>query len=132
MSWMSSFSNLISSGTALTGDCSFVDSTRVEGSIEGEKIVVTKSGSNSGILYGDFILGKGGKCTVDELAANNVMIDGTLVCKELKAFKQLIIGENAVIKGGELLYEELTIHPGATLDGCKLQAMSLSSKSEKV
>lgn len=132
MNWMKSFSNLISTGTLLSGNCNFLDSTRIEGTIEGENIVVSKRNNSNAILFGDLVVGDKGKCIVRKVCAQNILIDGEITCLELKAHGHLVIGGNAVIKGGELLYEELTIHRGATLNGCKLQAMSLSSKGEEV
>lgn len=127
-----SFTNLIASGTNVTGGIRFSGVIRIEGTVDGDVIIENENDSEKGSI----IISGGGEVYSDLVSAHNVCIGGEGVAivktKKIWCENNLEIMCGAQISNATIYYRNLSIDPGAMLHDCFLKHLDHCSEGEQL
>jgi cytoskeletal protein CcmA (bactofilin family) len=125
------FTNLIASGTNISGNVVFSGTIKIQGSVSGD--VLSSSSDETGIMEDGIIVdGEGASVTSDDMRAPNITISKAVVkCKKIWCERSLSILSGAIIEGATIYYRNLNIEDGARLHECVLKHLDYCSEGEQ-
>lgn len=111
------FSSLVANGVTFAGSLDFVGTLKVAGIVKGDRITGAGDATNLDQLF----VAEGGVVESAEITAHNIVINGTVTSKVIRATGTVSIGPKASISSAVIYYSRLNVSQAAFIDRCELR-----------